>query len=250
MHPLLELLLLVTSIFIASSCGQFLVARLMGLKIYSVHLFVGPSLLKLHCGGTYCYLRTFPVGSSICLTPSLDEFEAADQEQFVGEFYSAERKLNEMHPLLRSTLYMSSTLWPLAITLACLGIDRGGSEILSGFSEIIRGILAHKREGERLLSNWDTLCRSSPITLTVGIVASKLTALSLMPFPTFPMFEATRAVLRWKKYEPTPKEDILPTNDAGIGSSRPARQWESFALLFAIGFHLVWIITIIIHYWP
>jgi membrane-associated protease RseP (regulator of RpoE activity) len=132
-----------------------------GGKIKQVDLFLGPRLATVRLKGAAVNIRLIPIAGSV---------------QFADTFQN-------IHPLSRVFAECSGCLALLILSAICLGLSGALDKFFHGFSQIMQGALAPHAEGRGLLLSFAAFLRTGSLVSCLGVVASKLAALNMLPMP-------------------------------------------------------------------
>jgi hypothetical protein len=166
-------LLLLISLPLLGTAAQWVGFRLARVQINSVTVFYGAPLTTFSLFGDAIAIGYIPTGSSI----------AFDIPQFSSR------------PLpVRLAVILSSSAALFLLAAALLGFSSSWHHFVSGFSQLLGGALRPRTTALGLIAQLQVVFSTS-FTTTAGIVASKLTAFSLLPLGGMATAECIRQLL-------------------------------------------------------
>lgn len=198
-------MLLVVSIVVCVAlhiCSHAIVARWAGVAVREVSLGIGPQVVQR--GGLR--LRLLPFGGAVRLKDT--RYETVLPGEQADAF--------DRQPLGARLLIVSAGAFALLCVMA-VGYPKGAVESFSsGFSQFLLGAWSPGHGRKLLASGW-TFAHTAAFGQTCGLVASKMLAINLVPFPGSNGFDIVKLL---------------------FGEGSPIPSWLTQALLIAMLFPL------------
>ncbi|PYS87767.1 MAG: hypothetical protein DMF64_22315 [Acidobacteria bacterium] len=150
---------------------------LVGAPLEEINLFFGPRIKKVRLGNAYLDLHALPLGGHVKFS---DDFQA-------------------VHPIKRIFIASFGCFALLVLAMLVLGTSDGLHKFFTGFYQIIGGALAPRSRGSKLLLAFYEFVKANGFVACVGLVASKMAAGNLLPFPVLNGGDIILILLNWIK---------------------------------------------------
>lgn len=172
-RPIAILLSVMAALLTTHLVGVVLAAVLAGTPIEKVALFNGPRLVLLNVRHVELSLNLIPMSASV----SLPGFGFSGGEACEGGFGC-------LHMKWRLTISAAGPLALFLIGCACIGAGPAAESVARGFYQVAVGAFAPLSHGQSLLRQAESLIVSQQLVTTLGVLAAKFCAISLLPIPS------------------------------------------------------------------
>jgi membrane-associated protease RseP (regulator of RpoE activity) len=189
---LLILLAYYTACNILFSLAQAIAGIFLGATLEEINLFFGKELVRFAYRGVVIKIGCVPSGCSV---------------KFAGE--KRPNAFGDLHPFRRMAILAAGPASLLALAVLCLGPADADAKVGRGCVQFVLPIVPRatawaggtpKELVERLL----TLLHDQPSRVVLGIVASKLVAINLLPIPPLCGGQILMILVGWRKGLPEP----------------------------------------------
>jgi membrane-associated protease RseP (regulator of RpoE activity) len=164
-----------------------LLARLLGAQVYEISFGFGPALGTRRIRGTVLALRAIPLGGFV-------RSEPGEEDDTLGETPDG-IPLSDFGRLARAFVYMGGCLATFGLAAALLGVSTAAASFARAFGQFVGGAWAPLSQGVANLQALVDLLRVSSFPACLGVVASKIAALNLMPIPSLNGFQVLASLL-------------------------------------------------------
>ena len=182
----------------ASTAGTILVSQIVGARIYTIGLFMGPTVMRFRIGHTRLHVGSLPLGNYVRYAPSEDDFlEGVDPEALAESIRTAEEDFGRLHPLSRASICLGGWVVLVLLAFALIGPQAAITEVGSGFVQLLQGTISPLGKAQELFMGFFSAYESRSIGIVVGIIATKIVAFNMLPLPPLAGGEAIRILVGW-----------------------------------------------------
>jgi membrane-associated protease RseP (regulator of RpoE activity) len=183
-------------IFVAISAASMIhvlfmamIGWILGARVQIVSLFFGPKLLSAKIMGVDFRISLWPLGGYVKFYE--DKAESST---------SSNRSFQDLHPLKRILIAASGPLGLLLCAANLIGLSHVSSSFVNGFAQFFTGAVMPLSQGQFLLRRLSQIATGGSVQLLLALMAVKLAAFNLLPFPTlnggYILLEMVRALVK------------------------------------------------------
>ena len=174
------------AVLIVYLLGMVVQARMMGVGVLEISYGFGPSLASMRWRGTRLSLRWLPLGSSVRMVSETNEAESEAEEGQVGEGVEeapSGRPFEELSRVEQALMHASGCVVLLLVSLSILGPADALRSVWHGFAQTFLGALNPVTIGAVQIRETLALAHDGDWYAAFGILATKVTAVNLLPIP-------------------------------------------------------------------
>lgn len=202
-HPLIIIGLLAAACAVVHTSSQAFLGWRLGVGIEKISFFIGPTIVRVRIHGSVLVVNLIPLGGGYI------KFRSEETAPEVRGMAWA-----DVSPVRRILIIASGSLATGAIALICLGPAHGLRSTGHGFGQVMLGGFAPFSVGTRLIGAMLAVVRVSSVVVILGIVAAKMTALNLLPWPPFGGGQILISLAEWRRR--LPERVVLGLNLLGL----------------------------------
>jgi membrane-associated protease RseP (regulator of RpoE activity) len=166
-------LLYSTILFAVYAASTATVGALLGLRIVDISLFVGPKIFRVHLFGIPLTMRLIPIGSSV-------RFRGDENEKNDSHGPADELMIDDLSIVKRTLFTLTGCASLMVIAFICLGVPEAVHQLRTGFPQVVIGALGRK---PNLARAYFELAANVSCRHALGLLATKLAAINLLPLP-------------------------------------------------------------------
>jgi membrane-associated protease RseP (regulator of RpoE activity) len=164
-----------------------LLARLLGAQVYEISFGFGPALGTRRIRGTVLALRAIPLGGFVRSEPDENVDSLGEPPDGIP--------LSDLGRFARAFVYLGGCLATFGLAAALLGVSAASASSARACGQFVGGAWAPLSQGVANLQALVDLLRMASFPKCLGVVASKIAALNLMPVPSLNGFQVLSSLL-------------------------------------------------------
>lgn len=182
MHPIGLFAVVYGICLILCFVAQLVTIRLLAVRIYEAALFIGPSILSYKWGSVRLTLCCIPLGHFFRVSPEESDLPEISKAEFEQKRHEAMEHYTSLPFGQRFLLSSAGLIALMLLAIILLGPSAAFQEAVNGFVEIPKGLLGISAGLEPALC-WRKILENASFMTCLGLLATKLTALNLLPLP-------------------------------------------------------------------
>ena len=173
---------------------------LLGATLEEVSFGFGPPCFQSGIGRVKFRLGLIPLGGYARFKG--DQEPAMPKEEILFAADMEPPGFNDLHPLRRAAVAASGCLALVVLAALCLGPSHSVRSVARGFAQLVPfapWTPSWVPEGRELASRCFSLFRIGQYRIALGVLAAKMTAVNLLPFPTLNGGMIILTLLQWRR---------------------------------------------------
>ena len=142
--------------------GWIAASLLFGVQLEEINIFFGPRIKTINVGNVVLNIGVIPYGGNV---------------QFGDEIQS-------LHPVKRIFMLICGPSLLVIMAMMAFGVPDGFQKVLNGFYQLFYGAFSPRTYGSQYLLSLYEFVRINTLSASLGLIASKVAAFNLLPFPT------------------------------------------------------------------
>jgi membrane-associated protease RseP (regulator of RpoE activity) len=186
--------------FVVHVGAMALVGWWVGATVEEVSFFFGPTLFRFLYRGVSYRLGAVPVGGFVKFKAEREKNKDSEQILFAADMEPP--GFHDLHPLKQTLIAASGCAALLALAALCLGPWAAVRSLGRGFVQLIPfapWTPAWVPRGRELALRFMALLQEGPFRVALGVMAAKLAAANLLPWPPLNGGMILTSILGWRK---------------------------------------------------
>ena len=142
--------------------GFIAASLLFGVQFEEINIFFGPRVKTINVGNVVLNIGAIPWGGNV---------------KFCDEIQS-------LHSVKRLFMLISGPSLLVMMAMVAFGVPEGFQKVLNGFYQLFYGAFSPRTYGSQYLLSLCEFVRVNTLSASLGLIASKVAAFNLLPFPT------------------------------------------------------------------
>jgi membrane-associated protease RseP (regulator of RpoE activity) len=198
--------------FVLHVSTMALVGWILGATVEEVSFGFGPPCFQYPVGRVQFRFGLIPLGGYVRFKGDQEPAKSTEEILFAADMEPP--GFNDLHPLRRAAIAASGCLALVVLAALCLRPWQSVRSVARGFAQLVPfapWTPSWVPEGRELASRFCSLFRTGPYRTALGVLAAKVAAANLLPFPPLNGGVIILTLLQWTRRFPEKVVDGVTT---------------------------------------